>query len=506
MRSAPIRGLAATVVTLTLASALALSLSAPQTARAQADPSPSSWVGTGADPYWDSAANWTAGTAPSGALGGLAFPDNGATCLNSNCVFSVDDIQGLELGTLAIDAGQNYVIVPLSASNSLSLSGGIDFQGALPQTSAPLTTNLEVAVTLAAKQTWTLDGVLDTPSRLRVGSVTGMTFPLTLNFANGTVLTAAALNTGPLTVTGNGTVVLAQPLPGSLGPAVPPPAPILGSQGVTLARGASITFKPTGTLSGPITVARGSNSTIQIGSGTTPDATVTVSGGVTLRGDTQIGFSIDAKAAQGKPRAGVDFSKLTAMGTVNLNSAALQLSQGFVEGSTQCAPLKGGQTYTVISSYGVVNGTFAGIANDQAVSIGDCDWPNTPSPYAVLVRYQHSSVTATVIGGAQTKSLVAQTVTETAVLSNRGYTESYDAPTAGTLTLNWTATVHGKRVAVASATNVANRVGPRQIVIKPTAAGTKLLQGSGQLTIMASATLTSSAGTVTKASKRITLN
>lgn len=506
----PIRRLATAVAIPTLTFAAALNLAQAPAAKAQPATS-QSWIGTGSDPNWDSPGNWSTGAAPSGTLSELAFPDGGATCLNFDCAFSVDDIPGLEIGTLAIDPGENYLIVPATTSDSLSLSSGIEFDGTTAETNAPLVTNLEVPLALAAPQTWTLAGVPRTPSQLTVDSVTG-TYPLTLSASSGAVLATAALNTGPLTVEGGGTLVVAQPSPGSLTAAAPPPPPIVGSPGVTIERDGSITFSRPGTLSGPITVARGSNSTIQVGDGTPPDATVTVSGGLTLRADTNIDFSLDSAAAPGKkPQPSTNYSRLTATGDVNLNSAALGLSEGFAQGSDQCASLKGGQTYTVISAYGAIDGTFAGIANDQVVPIGDCSWPNTPSTSAALVRYQAKSVTVTVVGGAQIKALVAQTLTPTgatieSVRANRGYTEGFDAPAIGTLALTWTETVRRKRVTVAQATNTANKVGPRRFAIKLTAAGRKLLSHANQLKLTAGATFTSVSGNQTKASKRITLN
>jgi hypothetical protein len=496
MQSPPIRSLTAAIALSTIALAAALIPAAADAAGLPSVPGQTAWIGTGSNPYWDTPGNWSTNAAPSGTVSELAFADNGAACANADCVFSVDDIPQLTVGTLAIDAGQNYLIVPMSSADSLTLGTGIVFQGAASQ-NARLVTNLNVPITLAAKQTWTLAGVPGTGSQLRVGPVSGTSFPLTLDLASGTVLATTGLDTGPLTIVGGGTVALSPAPPGLLTTTPPPPPSIIASPGVTLERGASVSFDRTGTLSGPITIARGSGSTLQVGTGKTPDSTVTMSGDLTLRAAAGIAFSLDSAAAppRTKPAPGTDYSQLTATGNVHLNSSALVLSQGFVAGSGQCAALKGGQVYKVISSFGKVDGKFSGIANGQVVPIGECGWPNTPSSYAAIIRYQARAVTATVIGTAQIKALVTQTLTATnatipGVLDARGYVESFDAPIAGILSLTWSTKVHGKRVIVASATNTANRVGPRQITLKLTNAGRTLLGRSGRATLTATADFT----------------
>ena len=129
-----------------------------------------------------------------------------------------------------------------------------------------------------------------------------------------------------------------------------------------------------GAVSGPITVARGSYSTLGVGRGAAPDGTVTALGPVTLRGLTTVEFDIDQPAAVGsKPLPGADYSQLSVVGNVNLDNAALNLSQGFSDGQDQCANLKGGQLYTLIAAAGKLTGTFDGIANGQVVSLGPCN-------------------------------------------------------------------------------------------------------------------------------------
>jgi hypothetical protein len=511
MQTTPTRGLTTATSILTLAFVAALGLAQAPPARAQ--PASQTWIGSGSDPYWDAPRNWSTGTAPGGVLSDLVFPNNSGGCLSFDCGFSIDDIPGLAIGTLAIDPNENYLIVPTNTFNSLNISGGIAFTGATatPQRNAPLNTNLEVPLTLTAKQTWTLTGVPDAPSQLTLDSVSGP-YPLTLNASTGTTLAAAALNTGPLTINGGGTVTVTQPTPGSLAATAPPPPAIIASPGVTLRGGASISFSRPGTLSGPVTVGRGSYTTIEVGDGTPPDATVTVNGDVTLRADTSIGFWLDGAATQGKkPLASTDYSHLAATGDIDLNNAALAISEGFAQRSNQCATLKGGQTYTVISAYGAINGTFAGIANNQVIPIGSCSWPNTASTYAALIRYGKGAVTATIIGAAQIKTLVTQTLTPctfepiATIRQQDGCTENFEAPATGTLTLTWTTTARRKRVTVASASNVANRVGPRPLAIKLTAAARTLLNAK-QLALKATATFTPSAGNPIRASKRITLS
>jgi hypothetical protein len=97
-------------------------------------------------------------------------------------------------------------------------------------------------------------------------------------------------------------------------------------------------------------------------------------------------------------------------------------------------------------------------------------------------REQPQTITATVVGLAQIKALVANTLNVPAtaatldgVLAAGGYRTDFSAPAAGKLSLSWTAVSGGHRVRVATATNVAGHIGLRALPIKLTAAGQRLL-------------------------------
>jgi hypothetical protein len=384
-----------------------------------------------------------------------------------------------------------------------------------------------VPLTLGAAQTWSLTGVPGTPTQLSLGAVTGQPYPLTVELANGVMLEAPELDTGPLTITGAGLVSLAgqSTEPADSIPVSPPP--LMGPQGITLAGGASLMFTSPGAVSGAITVARGSSSTLELGHGVAPDGTVVVGGNVTLRKSSTLQLWIDQPAVAAaaarhqrskplRPQPSADYSQLTALGAVALNGAALNLSQGYTGTQVQCAALRGGQTYTLVSAPQVI-GTFAGIANGQVVPLGVCDPSATGPAYAVIITYntraRPQTVTATVVGPGQIQAEVADALLVPAaaadsytVLRNGGYRTTFDAPADGTLTLTWRARVRGRLVTVASGSNVAGRVGPRRVPIKLTAAGRRLLRQATAVTLTATASFASPGQSTVSVSRKISLS
>lgn len=371
-----------------------------------------------------------------------------------------------------------------------------------------------VPLTLGGAQTWTVSGVSGTSTELALGAVSGEADPVTVRMSGGVTLQAAEIDTGPLKLTGGGSVVIAAQMadPADGVPAFPPP--LIGAQGVTLASGASLEFSSADSVSGPITVAPGSYSTLQIGRGVAPDGTATVDGNVTLRVNSTLQMWIDQaavaaqaarerKQASAQPQPSTDASQLTVYGDLDLNGASLALSQGFTDTQIDCATLTGGQVYTLVAATELV-GTFNGISNGQVVPLGACNPLGSASGPAVIIRYnthaRPQTITATVVGPAQIKGLVARTLalapttptTPTTpaapaapttpaapslqdVLAAGGQSTTFNAPTAGTLNLTWTALSDGSRVTVAHGSNVAGQVGPRAVLIKLTTAGRRLL-------------------------------
>jgi hypothetical protein len=455
------------------------------------------WSGGSSSDTWSTPGNWSGNAAPSGSVGVLALPPAGSKCAGWGCSFGVDDIPSLAVGTLRIDSSSNYLITPMTSANSIELLRGLSFTTATAPASGRLLTKMVVPLTLGGAQTWTVSGISGTPTQLALGAVSGEAYPVTVRMTGGVTLQAAELDTGPLTLSGGGVVEIAGQMaePADDIPVFPPP--LISSQGVRLAGGAALEFTSPDVVSGPITVARGSYSTLQIGHGVAPDGTATVDGNVTLRANSTLQLWIDqaAVAAQAAgqrkrtvapvPQPSTDASQLTVSGNLELANASLSLSQGFTDTQVDCSALAGGQVYTLVAATRLV-GTFSRIASGQVVPLGVCNPLGAGHSYAVIVSYNTraspQTITATIVGPAQIKALVGDTLTVAptaltlgGVLDGGGHRTSFNAPTAGTLSVRWTAASHGRRVTVATGSNVAGQVGPRAVLIKLTTAGRRLL-------------------------------
>lgn len=454
------------------------------------------WTGGSPSDTWSSAGNWSGGAAPSGSVGVLSLPAAGSSCSSWDCSFGIDDIASLAAGTLQIDSSSNFLVTPLQTGDSITLTGGLSFSTTTASSSSRLLTKMVVPLALGGAQTWTLSGAPGTPTQLALGAVSGENYPLTVKMSGGVTLQAAELDTGLLTLSGGGSVVIAPQMaqPANGVNAFPPP--LIGSKGVTLANGAALDFSSPDAVSGPITVAPGSYSTLQIGHGVAPDGTATVDGNVTLRSNSTLQMWIDqaavaAQAAKTRkhaappvPQPSTDASQLTVFGQLNLGNAELALSQGFTDTQVDCAALAPGEVYTLIAATQLV-GTFEKIANGQVVPLGVCNPLGGGPSYAMIISYntraRPQTVTATIIGAAQVKSLVTRTLpvppdsTLASVLKAGGYNTTFNAPKPGSLSLRWTARSHGRRVTVATGSNLAGQVGPRQVAIKLTKVGRRLL-------------------------------
>ena len=466
-----------------LAATLAgVALAAPGAAPAASN---ATWKGGAADDLWSTGENWSGGSAPSGSVGVLSLPASSPSCGGWGCNFGVDDISSLTAGRLQIDASNNYLVTPLSTADSIQLTGGLSFGTSAAPASNRLLTKMVVPLALGAGQSWSVNGVPGTPTQLALGAVTGEPFPLTVRMTGGVTLQAAELDTGPLTLSGGGDVVLADQMAQPADDITGFPPPLIGSQGISLTGGASLAFNSPGAVSGPITVTPGSYSTLQLGHGVAPDGTATVDGDVTLRANSTLQMWIDQADPSGQPQPSTDASQLTVFGDLNLNGASLALSQGFTDTQVDCATLSAGQVYTLVSATRLL-GSFGGIANGQVVPLGVCNPLTSAPPYVLIISYntraRPETITATVVGPAQIKALVGRTLivppaasTLSSALAAGGYTTTFNAPTAGVLALTWTAVSHHHQVVVATGSNVAGQLGPRSVPIKLTSAGEQLL-------------------------------
>jgi hypothetical protein len=484
----------AAVLAALLAGAAGAALLAPEAARAGAPNA--TWTGGSPTDTWSSGGNWSGGGAPGGSVGVLSLPPAGRDCSSWDCGFGVDDIASLTAGTLRIDASGNYLVTPEDSTDAITLSGGLSFASDAAPASSRLLTKMVVPLTLGGAQAWTLTGAAGTPTELALGAVTGESYPLRVKMSGGVTLQAAELDTGLLTLSGGGVVVIADQMAQPADGVTVFPPPLIGSQGVSLTNGAALEFTSPNAVSGPITIAPGSYSTLQIGRGVAPDGTATVDGNVTLRSNSTLQMWIDQaavaaaaanthrRAAPPVPQPSTDASQLTVFGELSLNNADLALSQGFTDTQVDCSALAPGQVYTLVAATQLL-GSFDNIANGQVIPLGVCNPLGGGPSYAVIISYNTSAkpqtITATIVGPAQIKVLVARTLSVPAgstlknVLAAAGYTPTFDAPTAGTLSLSWTAVSHGRRVTVAAGSNLAGQVGPRRVAVRLTKAGRRLL-------------------------------
>jgi len=98
-----------------------------------------------------------------------------------------------------------------------------------------------------------------------------------------------------------------------------------------------------------------------------------------------------------------------------------------------------------------------------------------------------------------------KTATTKAILKARGYSFSFAAPSAGTLVIDWYATVKHKQVLVATASVVFHAAGKATAKVKLTGKGRKLLTAGKSVKISTKATFTPVGGTTTSSTKTTTL-
>jgi hypothetical protein len=94
---------------------------------------------------------------------------------------------------------------------------------------------------------------------------------------------------------------------------------------------------------------------------------------------------------------GTDFSQLSASGTGDVGGASL-----FIGGQQGCPPLNVGETYTLVTTTGSLEGTFAGMPDGAIVGI------NCGSDYPLVrINYTAHAVTATVVPSHQLNVSIA---------------------------------------------------------------------------------------------------
>ncbi len=363
---------------------------------------------TGADSVgnanWSDATNW-GGIAPtdSESVGALTFPAlTSAGCTASSptdtCYTSNNDLTGLSVNGVSIDDGGDYSI----GGNGITLgAGGI--------TAAPSASDtgdislIEVPLALSADQTWSITaGSLEQQLGIENASVTGSSDTVAVDFSDNTFLDLfnGDDEVGAVTASGSGEISLFGPvsLNGTDGNAVR----VSGGAGLFAFSGASEV--------GPLTISGGF---LDVGTGSSPDGTLAVDGGVTLNSVPSMTMDID----QAGTTPSTDYSQLTASGNVSLGSATTSLGLGT---SGTCPTLDVGDVDTLITTSGTLTGTFSGIPNGTTIPL-TC---SSGTPPTVMINYTSDSVTATVVtaGSSATSTTTSLSPSTTSPVTNQTVT------------------------------------------------------------------------------------
>ena len=92
-----------------------------------------------------------------------------------------------------------------------------------------------------------------------------------------------------------------------------------------------------------------------------------------------------------------------------------------------------------------------------------------------------------------------------ALVRNRGFVTSFEAPSAGVLSITWTARVRGKRVAIGSGRVSVTRAGVVRPRIRLTARGRRLLRGARRFTVTAAGSFAGAGAPAVTASRSVRL-
>jgi hypothetical protein len=354
---------------------------------------------TGADsaangiPNWSDSANWNGGTAPASSISAaLKFP---VLSCASGCNESNNDLTGFDATKVSIALGVHVVGGP-----SYSISGNALKMGKLLVTSHVPTgepgqgASLDTPITLKGAATWSIDAEND--SNFDLGTVSGSqdALTITLPIANadngGGFVSSSNFNVGSLIFQG----VTGQPnqstvTGASFNAKSGKPVTFIDSS-LFITGSSGTTAKETTVPFGPLTV-EGTSVQLGNGGGNGPYGIDKVAGDASLDAASNLNY-ISLTPGTSKPVAGVTYPQLKASGSIQLGSANL----GLFAACNQ----KKGATYTIVSG-GSVEGTFAGLANDDIVQANpdgsaSCQPTGAVAPY-LKIKYGASKVTATVV-------------------------------------------------------------------------------------------------------------
>ena len=375
----------------------ALLLAAPVSAAADFTWSGAAPTGTGLGPlYWSNGANWVGGTAPSGSVGTLDFPQLTSSACTANpptdtCYATHNDISGLAVNQLAIDdlLGDGYSLtgdgLTLGAGGLTASPSGTPVAGEFGAAAVFL------PITLGATQTWSINGGSGNPSLAILGGVSGAGAGLTVNlnrptpmFPGGELDLSGDIEVGNVDLGGTGgTLFLGDPS-------------FTGSLNAT--DGNTVTVSNHALLDASANTASAGALTVDGSLGVGDDAETTPAGSLsavsaTFNSESSLAFGIVDTGTV----AGTDYGQLRSAGAVNLAGANLSISSDtFSQGQlTGCLGLPFGQVYTLISTTGTLTGTFANVSNGGFIA-DSCNGSTTDYRINYNETGSPETVTATV--------------------------------------------------------------------------------------------------------------
>jgi hypothetical protein len=345
------------------------------------------WAGAASSLSWSALQNWAGGSAPSGTVGTLSFPDlTSSACLGGTspdaCYDAGNDISGLNVGSLDVSSDDGYDI----SGNGITLrAGGLDVSAPSAESDPP---QLDLPLLLGAPQSWTIDS-----GPVVLGGGVSGDETLALNVDAGSIEPRAGFEVGPISEDGNGGFYLDgnESVNSTDGNAI------------TLLNGAGIEADQTGNTVGPVTLEP--SGWISVGGiddgggrldvdGSVTSLTSVTQGGLTFSGGSTLDLAVDHPGTS----AGVDYSQLTATGNIGLDQTELDVSQGVTTEGT-CVDLHPGDQLTLLStSGGSINGTFSNYPEGATVDLGD-DCNGADRAASGTISYSSNAVNLTITGG-----------------------------------------------------------------------------------------------------------
>jgi Bacterial Ig-like domain (group 3) len=333
---------------------------------------------------WSNPNNWVGGVASSGPVGTLTFPFLGSGCapdphtgaVSAACYKPKNDLPGINVNALDIGGGGSGAMYHIGGDQITLGNGGITTTPDI-QATAFTESDITAPLSLSAPQTWTINGTSYVGWLYVDGDVSGASNALQVNLNNGNFAVGGDLETGPISISGPGSVYLGSALGDYLAGA------LNGNDGnpVSLGAGESMFDQNTNRYDkntydlGPLTLA--DNTLLQLGQPEyNASVTLPVNGGLTFSPTSHLSLLFN--------------SHITATGPVNLAGAALSIEDGtiMINGSPACNVL---DVDTLITTAGSLTGTFQGIPDGAIIPL-PCGLPVQP---LARINYTAHSVIAT---------------------------------------------------------------------------------------------------------------